>query len=217
MQKLSTAGSRTLAHQAAWAIVLLLSSCASTNEASPAGPQEVQWLEPSPMLRQQIDQQASRLPWVHGVEERVAIIQWFASVGEPAYPTLLQLVVDPRPDVAGAALAAIGATRDARLVEPLHKLAWPPDENDDLTLERARTLLFLGDWNMADRLIAGLRDERLFTRTLCIKALEEVTQGRFGYDPGGSPEEREAAVELWQKWLHSRQVDPLLAAENERG
>jgi hypothetical protein len=201
---------------AACALALLLAGCASTHEQTPSTARETKWLEPAPLLRQQIDQQAKRLPWVHGVEERVSIIQWFASVGEPAYPTLLDLVLDPRPDVAGAALAALGATHDERLVEPLRNLPWPTAENEDLALERARTLLFLGDWSMGEHLILGLRDERLFTRTLCIKALADVTGTRFDYEADGEPVAREAAVQRWEHWWQSRQVDPLLAKGKDR-
>ena len=202
--------------RATCAFALVLAACASTHEQTPSDRPNHTWLEPSPLLREQIDQQAKRLPWVHGVEERVGIIQWFASVGEPAYPTLLELVVDPRPDVAGAALAALGATRDERLVEPLRKLPWPTAENEDLALERARTLLFLGDWSMGEHLINGLRDERKFTRALCIKALADVTKERFDYDPDAEPEVREASVKRWEEWWHSRQVDPLLARGKDR-
>ncbi len=192
-------------------VSLVLAACASTPEdisrRGPDGP----WLEPSPFLADQIDQQAERLPWVHGVEERVTIIQWFASVGEPAYPTLLQLVLDPRPDVAGAALAALGSTRDERLVEPLRALPWPTIENEDLALERSRTLLYLGDWSMAEHLIVGLRDPRPYTRALCIKALAETTKERFEYEASGPEDEREAAVQRWEAWWRSRNVDPLIA------
>ena len=60
--------------------------------------------------RKQIEDQAQRLPWTQG-RERIEQIHWFATVGEPAYPKLLELVQDERPDVAGSAMAALGATR----------------------------------------------------------------------------------------------------------
>jgi hypothetical protein len=204
--------SRTLAPRLAAPALLALAlvGCAGPGSGKTSA-RETEWLEPSPYLREQIDQQAQRLPWVHGMEERVAIIQWFASVGEPAYPTLLELVLDPRPDVSGAALAALGATRDARLVEPLRSLPWPSIEDEDLALERARTLLYLGDWSMAEHLIVGLRDERPYTRALCIKALADVTKERFGYEASAPDAERETAVQRWESWWHSRNVDPMAA------
>jgi len=195
---------------AAFFLVVLSASCITTvqspkNEVNSSG-----WLEPSPALRQQIEDEAKRLPWTHGLE-RIETIHWFASVGEPAYPTLLQMVVDPRADVAGAALASLGATKDSRLVEPLRELPWPKAEHSDLALERSRTLLRLGDWQMVPRLVAGLRDERMMTRALCIQALDEATHERFGFDPRGAAEPREASVVKWEAWVQDRLSDPLLA------
>lgn len=171
------------------------------------------WLEPSPSLRQQIEDEAKRLPWTHGAD-RVELIHWFAKVGEPAYPTLLAMVLDPRKDVAGSALAALGATRDSRLVEPVRKLPWPEgEENTDLALERARTLLRLGDWEMVPMLINGLRDERLMTRALCSQALYESTHERFDFDPRGEAEAREESVKKWEAWWQARNKDPLQKAK----
>jgi hypothetical protein len=189
----------------------LTCACVSTTSSSISrkgsdGP----WLEPSPALRAQIEDKAKRLPWTHGLE-RVELIQWFAGVGEPAYPTLLQLVLDPRPDVSGAALAALGATRDSRLVEPLRAI--PPAKGAggaDLALERARTLLRLGDWQSVPDLIAGLRDDRPITRALCAQALYEATHERFDFDPRGEPQVREDSVRRWETWWQTRQSDPLL-------
>lgn len=196
--------------------VSLVCACASTHSAVKSSQPEGFWVEPSPALRQRIADEAARLPWTHGIE-RVDLIHWFAKVGEPAYPTLLEMVLDPRPDVAGAALAALGATRDSRLVEHLRALPWPAeDEAGDLALERARTLLRLGDWRMMPRLIAGLSDDRLMTRALCAQALEEATHERFGFDPRADVAERAASIAKWDAWWQSRTVDPLLAQPEKK-
>lgn len=173
-----------------------------------AGP----WLEPSPILAQEIQQQADRLPWTHGYE-RIEMIHWFASVGEPAYPTLLGMVSDPRDDVAGAALAALGATGDSRLVEPLRKIPWPEESDIDLALERARTLLRLGDWSMVPHLIDGLGDERVMIRALCAQALYEATHQRFGYDANADAATREQTIQVWRDWWAKRQRDPLVKSK----
>jgi len=181
----------------------------SLQNAKPASTSE--WLEPSPALRNQIEDEAKRLPWTHGME-RLESIMWFARVGEPAYPTLLDMVLDPRKDVAGSALAALGATKDSRLVEPLRALPWPEGmENTDLALERARTLLRLGDWQMVPILVKGLRDERMVTRALCIQALDESTHERFNFDPRAEPDVRELSIRKWEAWVSDRLADPLLA------
>ena len=193
----------------AGALAIPLASCASTS-SSVTSNGETHWLEPSPGLRQKIADEAKRLPWTHGVD-RIESIRWFAAVGEPAYPTLLAMVTDPRKDVAGSALAALGATRDSRLVEELHKLPWPDDDKDsDLALERARTLLRLGDWQMMPVLIRGLRSEDLMTRALCNSALNEATHEQFGFDPKAEAEPREAAVQKWEAWWNARSHDPML-------
>jgi hypothetical protein len=189
--------------------LLSLGSCATTTSSvEDAG--HGQWLKPSPGLRSQIEDTAKRLPWTHGME-RIDAISWFARVGEPAYPTLLAMVEDPRQDVAGAALAALGATRDSRLVESLHAIPLPSGEQSkDLVLERARTLLRLGDWQAVPELLQGLRDERLITRALCAQALWESTHERFGYDPRAEPDVREKSIQAWEAWWQERERDPLL-------
>ncbi len=189
-------------------VALLAVGCGSTRTSVQS---DSPWLEPSPALRQQIEDAGRRLPWTHGME-RIELIHWFARIGEPAYPTLLSMVSDPRKDVASSALAALGSTRDSRLVEPLRQIPWPESADDqDLRLERARTLLRLGDWQMVPVLVSGLRDERMVIRALCIQALEEATRERLGFDPRATPEKRAAAVERWDRWASERLGDPLLA------
>jgi hypothetical protein len=194
----------------------LVPSCATTTHASLGSGEKSVWLEPSPQLRQQIESEAKRLPWTHGLE-RVELIRWFGKVGEPAYPVLLEMVCDSREDVAGAALAALGSTRDSRLVEPLRSLPWPKGAEDrDLALERARTLVRLGDWEMMPVLIEGLSDDRLVTRALCAQALFEATHERFDFDPRAEPEAREASIARWQGWWSARDRDPMLAPAEKR-
>ncbi|MFT7485908.1 MAG: hypothetical protein ACI9F9_001760 [Candidatus Paceibacteria bacterium] len=190
-------------------LTLFLASCVTVGDdgvrrEANVGP----WVEASPQLQLKIDENSKRLPWTHGIE-RIEIIQWFAMVGEPAYPVMLGMVNDPRNDVAGAALAALGATRDSRLVEPLRELPWPDIEHADLALERARTLLRLGDWSMLSILIGGLSDDRTMIRALCAQALFEATHERFGYDANSPLEERAVAIEKWQAWWSARESDPM--------
>lgn len=200
------------------ALGLLAGGCAATGSgaqaesAVPGGP----WLVPSPLLAQQLEDEARRLPWTHGIEH-LEQIRWFASVGEPAYPTLLELAADEREHVAAAALAALGATHDRRLVEHLRAVPWPGSEeqpvSEDLRLERARTLVRLGDWSEMPTLIAGLTSERLRTRALCDQALYEATRQRFGYDPRAAETEREKAVRAWENWWLSRTGEGLLLTD----
>ena len=110
----------------------------------------------------------------------------------------------------------LGATRDCRLVEPLRKLPWPEgQQGTDLALERARTLLRLGDWEMVPLLIGGLRDERLITRALCIQALSEATHERYEFDARGEPDAREKSVRQWEQWWHDHQIDPIQGVKHD--
>lgn len=168
------------------------------------------WLEASPQLAEKIDRRAGKLAYTPGLEARVELIAWFARVGEPAFDTLLEMTHDPRPDVAGAALAALGASRDTRLIPYLQEI--PEDESVGVRFERARALLSLGDWSGMPVMIEGLRSDKEYTRALCHKALEDATKETFGYDPRDEAKVREAAVGRWESWWATRLHDPLLSA-----
>ncbi len=192
-------------------VMVLASACSSTEKAKvdDVGTSGY-WLKPSPILGQQIEDEAARLPWSHGVE-KLELIRWFASVGEPAYPTLLRLTTDSRDHVAAAALAALGATGDRRLVQPLHVIPWPEERyRGDLGYERARTLLRLGDWSEIPTLISGLRNERIYTRSLCIQALKQATGDDLRYNPSGDEQSRENGARRWEDWWLARTGEGVL-------
>lgn len=194
---------------AALVVVPLAAGCRSTQESQAAKPDSGRWLRPSPLLEQQMRDEAERLPFTRGIE-RIEQIRWFAGLGEPAFDTLLGLLADPRDDVAASALSALGATQDRRLVP--HILAADPRAHErgrDLQLERARTLLRLGEWSEVPLLIEGLADGRLYTRALCLQALEEATGERHGFDPRGTDRDRERSVERWKQWWLQRSGDPM--------
>jgi HEAT repeat protein len=195
-------------------LALFLAACVSTNDVRDENPMaDSPWIAASPLLSQQIEDEAARLPYSHGFD-RLEQIRWFAAIGEPAYPILLRLAADPRDDVAAAALAALGATRDSRLVSYISELDWSKERGQsDLGLERARTLARLGDWSEIPVLVVGLGDERLFTRSLCIDALKEATHETFGYDPRAEKTQREKAVAQWHQWWLQRTGEGILPAK----
>lgn len=202
------------------ALCLLALACSACVTSTEGGQElrenvnESEWLAPSPVLRDQIADQLERLPWTHG-SERVEQVRWLATVGEAGYQQILPVCLDPRPDVAGAALAALGATGDNRLVVAIRELDWPAEETMDkgLRLERARTLVRLGDWSQLTVLVDGLADEEYWTRAWCVQALQEATKRRFDYDAKGDPEARAAAVKRWREWIDSRRVEGILPGE----
>jgi hypothetical protein len=198
-----------------WNVLLLslcLSACTTTTDRVRNAHEvpESPWLQPSPLLAQQIQDEAARLPFSHGFD-RLEQIRWFAGVGEPAYDTLLRLAQDSRDDVAAASLASLGATLDSRLVPYIHALEWSPERVEgDLELERARCLVRLGDWSSMPHLIDGLEDERLFTRSLCLDALREATRETNGFDPRADKSQREKAVAAWRQWWVARSGEGIL-------
>jgi hypothetical protein len=199
--------------RSSWIAALLLAACSSTPDDVKELEARSEWIQASPILREQIQDECERLPWTHGFE-RLEQIRWFASVGEPAFPALLELALDPRDDVAAAALAALGATLDRRLVPHIRALPWAEERmNGDLGLERARTLVRLGDWSEIPVLINGLRDERLYTRSLCLDALREATHETLNFDPRAEPSEREKGIARWEAWWGERAGEGLLRSD----
>jgi hypothetical protein len=188
-------------------VLLFTASCAGPSQEAHTSPS---WLRASPALRQQFEDQITRLPWTHGLE-RVEQIAWLAAVGEPAFEQLLALCEDSRPDVAASAVAALGATRDSRLVEPLHAVRWRDEQDRSLRFERARALVRLGDWREVDVLIDGLDSEDSWARAWCLSALREATGQTLGFDPQAEQAERAEAAARWRRWHASRVGEGILA------
>jgi hypothetical protein len=188
------------------------SSCVTTQiKQNQLQQPESDWVLPSRALNGDIQAQAEALPWTHG-RERVDLISWFASVGEPAYDTLLGFLTDERAEVIGTALAALGATGDPRLVSYLRN-AERPEWTGNLLLEFARTRVRLGDWDAMPPLIDGLESEEMFVRSLCAQSLFEATSESHGYDSRAALPEREAAVSRWRSWWDRRSKDELLVGQ----
>lgn len=195
--------------------LVLGTGCSTTTDSSTsplATPESgaMVWLEASPELANRMDQRMEQVPWVHGLEEHVEMSQWWADKGEPAYSRLLKMAGDPRPNVADLALAALASSRDGRLVGPLREIPWPSTDQVDLRYSRARTHLRLGDWSHVGELVNGLEDDRLRSRSMCIKILRDTTRMDFGYHAQAPEEQRAVAVQRWREWVASRQGDPLL-------
>jgi len=167
------------------------------------------WVRATGSLEVELARQADALPYTHG-RERVELISWFAAVGEPAYDILLDFMDDERPQVVATALAALGATGDARLVEPLRE-AEQAGWGDALMLESARARVRLGDWESMPKLIEGMTSEEPFVRALCAQTITGATGETLGFDPHGNAEGRDQAVERWRAWWQNRQNDDLLS------
>ena len=186
------------------ALALFAAACTTTTGSTRVA-HDGPWIQPSADFQRQIDQHAARLPYLQKLDDFVAEIQWFVGAGEPAYATLLELAASEDTKVAGAALAALGSTNDARLVPHLEQIPWPAEDQARARYERARCHMKLGDWSHVDELISGLGDEDLYARSLCFRALHQATGESFDYHPKAEVEVREASMQLWNEW--SARVD----------
>ncbi len=181
-------------------LTLGASACSTTAAKSRHHVNTGPWIEPSVDFSRQIERHAARLPYLQKIDDFVQEIQWFAGAGEPAYSRLLELAGSEDTKTAGVALAALGTTGDARLVPYLESIPWPPKDERRLRYERARCHMKLGDWSHVDELIAGLADEDLYARSLCFKALRDITGETFDYHPKDPAEAREASLAQWRAW-----------------
>ena len=202
------------------ALVLLAAlgaaGCASTQASQPSFEPgaEPTWIQPSASLQRQLEAQAARLTYAHGLEEKYELIRWFIGTGEVAYPTLLDLVeAGPTDEARALALSCLASTADPRLLGPLRQLEFPGEERPTLRLERARCHMVLGDWTWSWVLIEGLESPSLWARALCARTLQETARMRFGFDPRKEPGSCAEAVERWRQWDAARRSDPLQAAE----
>jgi hypothetical protein len=165
------------------------------------------WVQPTPQFRRKLVEQAERVPYIQRPEEMVEIIRFFVQARESAYDLLLEMAASSHPKVVGTALAALGETRDERLAPYVIALGLPAGGGRQLQYERARCLVKLGDWSELPTLVSGLRDDELWFRALCAKALRDATQLSQGFLPGGDEDEREVAVQAWEAWLVAREAD----------
>jgi len=164
---------------------------------------------PSDGLVEQIEARAQAVRVSRDLNTFAREAEWFVGVGEPAFPTLLELAGDSDVRVASFGLATISAQRDPRLLTPLKReVARPADPM--LRFEYARALLALGDWSELPVLVEGLEHEDVRIRGNALKALFDATGERNGFHPQGAPEDRAAAVARWRAWWTARAADKRL-------
>jgi HEAT repeat protein len=187
---------------------LLLAACTTTGTGSisPAQTDSV-WVQPTPQFRRKLLEQAERVPYIQRTEEMVEVIRFFVQARESAYDLLLGMAATSNSKVVGTALAALGETRDERLAPYVAALELRAEGGRQLQYERARCLVKLGDWAELPVLVSGLRDDELWYRALCAKALRDATHLSQGFDPDGDEEEREVAAQAWEAWLVARETD----------
>jgi hypothetical protein len=187
-------------------LALLTSACVTDGETRAKEPA---FTAASDQLTREIENHAQAVRAGRNLEAFAREAEWFRGVGEPAYPTLIELAGDSDVRVASFGLATISAQRDPRLLAPL-KEAVPTPTDGPLRLEYARALALLGDWSQVEILVEALVSEDMHVRGSAIKALRDATGETLGFHPQGAPSDRAAAVDRWRAWAVARAADPAL-------
>lgn len=195
-------------------LVSLPAACAGPTSASAGTGGE--WVEPDERLASQLRLKAKTVE-VLRPQDRVEFDQlmtWFASQGEAAFPTVLELATSPDRNVANFGLTTLFAIRDPRLLEPL-EARMPFDGVTDLAtrLGYARAALAMGDLGYAPVMLEGMADADLAKRRLAYQALRGATRKDLPFDPSGEPEVRAKQIDDWRTWINGWLTDPMRAGD----
>ncbi len=195
-------------------LVLLSGSCSSTKGAAPSGMDaeaEVSWLEASPSLARDIELHAMEVSQMAVQDDFIRLSDWFQSVGEPAYPKLLEMAGSSDDAQRTFALSVIAAQRDPRLLSPLReRVPMSSIAKQQHRYEMARALLMLGDNSGIPVLIDGLESPSRGARAQSITALNRGTNAGIEYNAAASEQERAASVAAWRQWWSEMDRDMLL-------
>lgn len=200
---------------ATFGLVFLASSCSSTQGAASSSVDagtEVTWLEASPSLARDIEVKSLEVSQMTVQDDFIRLSDWFQSVGEPAYPRLLEMAASSNDAERTFALSVIAAQRDPRLLSPLRE-AVPMSSiaKQQHRYEMARALLMLGDHAGIPILIDGLESPSRGARAQSITALNRGTHAGIPYNAAASDQERAESVAAWRQWWAELDQDDLLA------
>ena len=195
-------------------LLVLAASCSSTKGAAPSAVEsgaEVTWLEPSPSLARDIELHSMEVSQMAAQDDFIRLSDWFQSVGEPAYPKLLEMAASTDDIQKTFALSVIAAQRDARILPSLQE-AVPMSSiaKQQHRYEMARALLMLGDHSGVPILIDGLESSSRGARAQSITALNRGTNAGIPYNAAASAQERADSVAAWRKWWSEMEQDTLL-------
>lgn len=152
--------------------------------------------------RERVETLVSQLETTRG-EAFLLLAQRIIAFGERAVPPLLEALAAPGERSRQHAAYILGVLKDRRTIPALAKVA-DEDLVPAVRYEAAGALLEMGDPRGLDVLVSGLCDLDARLRAKCIDVLAEKTTRRFGYEPDGSPPDREEAVRRWRAWLAQR-------------
>lgn len=160
------------------------------------------WLEPSPQLASRIEVRANEAEFIGSLDQFQELTEWFYGVGEPAYPTLLDMAASSSRRIREVGMAVIAMRADQRLLEPFkERVPTPPRSEPAARYDWARTVLAMNDLSGVPILIEGLEADTLVTRR---QARRELTRrlGETGvdFDPAADPSVRAEQVQAWRDW-----------------
>jgi len=160
------------------------------------------WLEPSPQLARRIEVRANEAEFIASLDQFQELTEWFYGVGEPAYPTLLDMSASGTTWIRRVGMAVIAMRGDPRLLEPFKEhVPMPPRSEPEARYDWARAVLAMNDLAGVPLLIEGLEAETEITRR---QARRELTRhlGETGveFDPAADPAVRAAQVREWREW-----------------
>jgi len=190
------------------ALALPLGACsggptkASTSAVEDASGADGRWLEPSPQLAHQIEVRANEAEFISTLDEFQELAEWFYSVGEPAYPTLLDMAASGSQRIREVGMAVVAMRADQRLLAPFKERVPVPEESEQAArYNYARALLAMNDLAGVPLLIEGLEDTNVVTRR---QAHHELTRHLrdtgVPFDPSADPVVRAEQVQAWRDW-----------------
>ena len=172
---------------------------------------EITWLEPSPSLARDIELRSMEVSQMAAQDDFVRLSDWFQSVGEPAYPKLLEMAGSTDDRQRTFSLSVIAAQRDPRILAPLlETVPMSSIPKQQHRYEMARALLMLGDKSGVPILIDGLESPSRGARAQSITALNRGTNAGIKYNAAASAEERAESVAAWRQWWSEMEQDTLL-------
>ncbi len=187
-----------------------LASCAS-NASTSASLASDGWIEASPELQRKIVQKEAEVTICPDQFTWIGLSDWYQSVGEPTYPSLLEMIQFGNNRQRSFSLCVLAAMQDRRLLEPMRE-AMPTEAlgSEGIRREYARALAKMGDFSELPILIEALRDSSPEQFGRAARALETVTNSDIPVSASTSYEDREKIVEDWLQWWSAQQGDALL-------
>ena len=188
---------------------LALAACGSTSTRSSLDSDgselrnEQGWLKPSPSLAQTIEIRANEAEFLLNRDGFVELTEWFYRIGEPAYPTLIDMSASQSVKTREVAMAVIARLRDQRLLKPFRRRVPEPAATDrGARAAWARALLGMNDLAGAPILIDTMEthEDPSIRKLAHNELVRHVSDNGIEYNAYGTVEERAQGIAAWREW-----------------